>query len=394
MASTKLFLDMRGKSMDGKGSVLIRIYKNGTSTTVSTGVRVAPENWIDSKVRNVPGEDALNVKLAEQRTVLDRSIALLSLEESFETMTASEVKREILSDRRKNIRSHTVKELFFEYIETGALKEGTKEIYMNTLKKIIAFSNENVKISSINLKWIRSFDQFLSEKQGINGRAIYMRSLRAVCNYARHIGEVTSYPFDNFRIKQEETMKRNIPVEVLREFYCAPVSERDEMYRDYFFLMFFLIGINVKDLLLAKKSQIVGERLEYIREKTNKKYSIKLEPEAIALIVKHSGEGIYLLDAMDHCVHHKSFAREINESIRNIGKSAENGKGILPDITTYYARHTWATLAHELGISSDIISMALGHSPTNKTTFIYIKPDISKVDEANRKVIDFFFSQP
>ena len=63
---------------------------------------------------------------------------------------------------------------------------------------------------------------------------------------------------------------------------------------------------------------------------------------------------------------------------------------IVPNISSYWARHTWSTIAHKLNISSDVIAMALGHSPVNRTTFIYIKPEQSKVDEANRKVIDYF----
>lgn len=65
---------------------------------------------------------------------------------------------------------------------------------------------------------------------------------------------------------------------------------------------------------------------------------------------------------------------------------------LIPGITTYYARHTWATLAYEAGVPVDVISQALGHSMGNKTTLIYIKPDQDKVDKANRLVIDRFFT--
>ena len=176
------------------------------------------------------------------------------------------------------------------------------------------------------------------------------------------------------------------------------------------FLMFFLIGINIIDLLTAKKSQFDGERLDYVRTKTHKKYSIKVEPEAKMLIDKYAGTGEYLVDALDHCKHYSSFMHEMNDALKTITKVVqeeipEEGNlfaephiitkvvPLIPDITTYYSRHTWATLAHEIGISSDIISLALGHSPANRTTFIYIKPDQSKVDDANRKVIDYFFGK-
>lgn len=408
MASTKFFLDMRGKSKDGKGSLLIRILHNGSSTTVSTGIRVSPLNWNGQMIIKLPGAEALNATLQDKKSFIDKSIAVLSLEDDFHRKTAAELKADIIGGKQKMYHGHLISDVFKEYIDTGNLKEGTKKIYRQTLKKVIAFGGENAKVESINLKWLRSFDSFLAKSQGYNGRAIFLRSLRAVMNYAVHTKITTQYPFDSFQIKQEETRKRNISIEDLRKLYHFPVSKTTEKYRDYFFLMLFLIGINTIDLLLAKKSQVIDGRLEYTRAKTHKRYSIKLYPEAEALIKKYEGKGDYLLEAMDHCKNYVSFGREINDALKLIGHEeieleylddlfsepieVKKVHPVIPGLTTYYARHTWSTLAHEIGVSSDVISMALGHSPTNRTTFIYIKPDQSKVDEANKRVIEYLLT--
>ena len=296
--------------------------------------------------------------------------------------------------------------MFDEYIRNGGLKPGTIEIYRQTMKKIQAFSGDKFYIEDMNLAWLRSFDSELSTTQSINGRSIYLRALRAVLNYARNNDIRFSYPFKNFQIKSEPTQKRSVSVEQLREFMCYPTNKVNNAMRDYFFLMFFLIGINVKDLLLARKSQIVNGRLEYVREKTMKRYSIKIEPEAEELLTRYAGKDEYLLEAMDHCVHYKSFARKINESLNDIGPTEmvqvdsygdlfrnavfeERRVPLIEGITTYYSRHCWATYAYEIGIPVDVISQALGHSFGNRTTLIYIKRDQEKVDEANRKVIDY-----
>ena len=113
---------------------------------------------------------------------------------------------------------------------------------------------------------------------------------------------------------------------------------------------------------------------------------------------------------MEHYVYYKSFLKAMNSALKNIGtigneytcvptinklptlfdeEPQKHLVPIVPNISTYYTRHSWATIAAELDISSDVIAMALGHSPVNKTTFIYIKPDPGKVDIANRKVIDY-----
>lgn len=408
MATTRLYLDLRSKAKDGKGSVIVQLRHNYSSATFPTGIRLFPYEWNSKRqqVINCPSAELYNAKLQNEKGRIDRAVALLSMEESsFDIMTASELKKKIPSEQAKLSRGHLLVDLFTEYLEDGDLKEGTKEIYRITQNKVVAFSGSKFRIEDVSLKWLRAFDKYLSQTQSVNGKSIYLRALRAVCNYALHNDIEFSYPFRNFQIKSEPTRKRSVSIEEFRALRIHPVEPYIERYRDYFFLMFYLIGINVKDLLLAKKSQIVDGRLEYIREKTGKKYSIKIEPEAQILLDKYQGKGEYLLEAMDHCVHYKSFAREINEALQKIGNRvvteipsmnlfAEPAVSVeveplVPNITTYFSRHCWATFAYEKGISMDIISQALGHSFGNKTTLIYVKPNPSKVDEANRIVLDY-----
>lgn len=61
---------------------------------------------------------------------------------------------------------------------------------------------------------------------------------------------------------------------------------------------------------------------------------------------------------------------------------------IEPKLSTYYARHTWATIAAKLGVSREIIAQCLGHTWADVTS-IYIAPDVSAQDAAIKKVADF-----
>lgn len=388
MAALKFYLDLRGKAKDGKGSVLIILSHNNTSTSIATGVRLLPDEWDSRKKMIVAKQDAvaLNANLQTQKTGLEKLIAVLSLREDYADMTASEIKRAILGEKPKEQRRHLLGELFSEYIRTGSLKPKTVEIYNITLKKVIAFSGTDMKIEDVTYSWLRSFDKYLSQTQSINGRSIYLRALRSVCNYARKSNIQFRYPFQDFHIKTEETIKRSVSVETLRRFLSVPVSEKESVYRDYFLLMFYLIGINAKDLLLARKSQVVEGRLYYTREKTRKKYSIKIEPEAQILLDRYAGED-YLLEAMDHFKYYKSCLKVINKSLKKIGNS------MIPNATTYFTRHCWATFAGEIGIPIDVISQALGHSLGSRTTLVYIRQDPSKVDRANRAVIDYLWAK-
>ncbi|MBQ3949681.1 MAG: site-specific integrase [Bacteroidales bacterium] len=387
MATTKLYLDLRGKAKDGKGSVLILLYHNFTTTSFSTGIRIAENEW-DRKTQraiNVNGADAINASLQQKKCKIDRAIAVLSLNEGFDNYTAAEIKHEISEHRVRRPLYHKLVDLFQDYVNHNDLKEGTKEIYRITLRKIAVFAGDAVRIEDVDYIWVRNFDCFLAQTQSVNGRSIYLRALRSVCNHARKSGILFKYPFDSFKIKAEPTMKRSMGVTVFRSLMSCSVSEKTSKYRDYFLLMFFLIGINIKDLLFARKSQIDKGRLEYIREKTHKKYSIKIEPEAQILLDRYEGKD-YLLDAMDSFKHYKSFLKAMNKHLQSI---EYEGGNLIPEVTSYFTRHCWATFAFEIGIPVDTISQALGHSFGNRTTLIYIRQDQSKVDEANRRVIDY-----
>lgn len=408
MTTTKFLLDLRGKAKDGKGSILIRIWNSFSSTTISTGVRVSPDNWDGKEVINHPNSSALNASINEEKAKIDRAIAALSFQDNYSLMTASEIKNAITAEKPIKPLGHSIFNLFKEYMETGDLQEGSKHLYRSAMKKIVSFSGPNTMIENMDFKWLRSFDTFLSKTQTMNGKAIYLRHLRAVMNYAIRSGITCPYPFAQYKIKQAPTNKRSVSVEKLREFYNYPCRQSQRRYRDYFFLMFYLIGINAKDLLMAKPDAIRNGRFEYQRSKTHKAYSIKVEPEANELINRYHGKN-YLLEVMDHCTDYRNFLHKMNDTLGMIGPETKEEvftddlfsepqniiktEPIIPGITSYWARHTWATMAYELDLPIDVVSQALGHSMGNRTTLIYIKQDIRKVDKANRAVIDYFLEK-
>lgn len=405
MATTKFYLDLRGKAKDNRGSILISIFHNKTTATIPTGVRVQPNEWDGDRVVRRPDSSILNAKLSKRRFEIDSAIAAVSLAESYDYMTATQIKHLVCGEKEIKDR-HLISVLFDEYVQQD-LSDGTKTIYKTTKNKVLGFGGQKCRMETVTVKWLYDFEKYLTKTQkSANGRAIYLRHFRAVCKYAVKTGVIPVCPFDNFHIKSEPTAKRCIELERFQKFMTYPTTPKNEMYRDYFMLLFYLVGINTVDLLTAKKESVINGRLEYDRQKTHKHYSIKIEPEAQVIIDKHSGKGEYLLDALDHCKWYRSFAHQRNDALKEIGDVIEEeipdpdnlfGEpkierkvlSVIPNISTYYARHSWATFAAELDISSDVIAQALGHSNNNRVTMIYIKPNQQKVDDANRLVIDY-----
>ena len=113
------------------------------------------------------------------------------------------------------------------------------------------------------------------------------------------------------------------------------------------------------------------------------------------IINRYRGKG-YLLDIMDTFVDYKNFLHRMGIALKQIGGMERTGRGgkkvrtpLFTELSSYWSRHTWAAIAAGLDIPKENISEALGHSIGSEVTSIYIKFDRKKVDEANRKVIDF-----
>ena len=161
-------------------------------------------------------------------------------------------------------------------------------------------------------------------------------------------------------------------------------------------------GINMKDLANLTPANYIDGRIEYRRAKTGKLYSIKVEPEAAEIIERYKGKK-HLLSPFDRYKSHTNYLIHLNEGLRRIGPIEVDANGkpkytknhlpimkpIEKEITSYWGRYSWATYAADLDIPKDTISEALGHVHGSKITGVYIKFSRDKIDEANRKVIDY-----
>lgn len=282
--------------------------------------------------------------------------------------------------------------LFVDYMAEFAatrLKESTRVLYRITRDKVLLY-DKSATFSTINYKWLQGFEKELLKTLTINGTSINLRNIRAVFNWAITEEYTDCYPFRKFKIRQEKTKKRNLKIDELRNLrdaYCEPCIE---IYRDLFMLSFYLCGINAGDMLMCKK--LVNGRFVYHRQKTGKLYDIPVMPEAMEIIKKYKGKN-WLLSPLDTYKDYHDFLHHWNRGLRHIGQTYMEGKGyqgeqMFSELTTYWARHTFASIAAEIDIPRETIALCLGHSWTDVTD-IYIDYDLKKIDKAVRKVIDY-----
>jgi integrase len=204
------------------------------------------------------------------------------------------------------------------------------------------------------------------------------------------------YPFNDYKIKHQETRHIDLTVEQTRQLATYPLTEAHICkYRDIFMLMLYLRGINAADLFTAKKTQIIDGRLEYYRRKTGAFTSVKIEPEAKAIIDKYSGQ-IYLIDIAEKWQDPKNYLRAMDKGLKKIGpvtygkQGRKTYEGLFTRISSNSARHTWGSLIYDLGYSIDTASEGLTHKYGSRTTNIYVhKRQRKMVDMANRELIDY-----
>lgn len=393
MKNLKLYLDTRRTDAKGTAVVKIRLIKDRVAAYISTDIRLTPEQW-DSELGLVvkhPRAKNLNVFLANE--LLQVEDILMENKEEFRTLSATEVMRQVQAQRNPE-KLGAPKDLFYpfavKFMESKE-KTRTKEIYAATLSRLKDYTDyyDELRFTDITIDWLKNFDKFLQRySPSANARAIHLRNIRAVFNAAIDEELITHYPFRKYKIKTEETVKRSLTVRQLARLFLYEPKPYAEKYLDMFKLMFYLIGINTVDL--AGLTEIRSGRIEYHRAKTNRLYSIKVEPEALEIIKKYIGEKDKLLNVFEDRDTYQSFGRLMNLALHEIGKEMDGRSRVktYSNLTTYWARHTWATIAAELDIPKETIAKALGHGG-REVTDVYIRFDDKKIDKANRQVIDY-----
>lgn len=402
MAKIKFVLDMRERK-DGSNKVMLSFIHKGFRKQAALGIKIHPENWdaeqclVTSKEKN---HRHINQRLQFFRSaaegVILRHYGLNSDGATiYADLEAALFPDKVEEKKEEAAAANTLLEVAKRF--TAMKKESTRLTYERTVKHLEAFISKgqtNV-LDEVNKSWLTAFDNYLAESNpSPNARALHFRNLRAIFNYAIDEELTANYPFRRFKIKTVKTDKRSLSVAVLRQVFTYPIEDWQEQYRDMFKLSFMLMGINFADMLNLKRSDMREGRIVFNRHKTARLYSMKVEPEARVLIEKYAGTD-HLLSIMDGRKDYLQYVRQTNNALRKIGDCDRSGLGgkkthhaICPELSTYWARHTWATIAASLDIPKETIAAALGHGG-NTVTDIYIDFDRRKVDEANRKVLDW-----
>ena len=387
---------------------MLRLTKSGKRKYVSLGLSVEERFWDFKKntpKRNCPDRDAILSVIERKSKQYREQITQFKVEGKDYTL-------ETLVQRVEN----PVRQMNFgEYLDyfIQQLKEENRLGYAESFKglksSLIRYCDSlDFQFTHIDQQWLKGYEMFLirsGKKENTIG--IRFRSLRVIYNKAvsEKLVKREYYPFDDFKVSKfhEQTMKRAISKEDIKriiELDLRTVTTYHSPYlslgRDLFLFSYLSCGINLTDMARIRYCDIFEGRLSYHRQKTGKLISFQLQPMALKIIEKYrkpeARQDDYVFPILDRKVH--KTAIQIRDKVRKANKAANKALhrigeklGIPIDLTTYVARHSYATVLKRSGVSTAIISESLGHS-SEKVTQIYLDSfENSQIDEAMKNLL-------
>ena len=296
-------------------------------------------------------------------------------------------------------------------------KIGTAESYKYTFNSLAEFSQTKKKceadkltFDAITADWLNDYEKFkIAKGKSYTTVGIYTRTLRAVFNNAIGVNDIVKdlYPFSQtkndklYKIPSSKKVKKALNSEQLKTLFNVEASnENEQQAKDFWFFSFACNGMNMKDIALLKYSDINEDSFSYYRAKTFDKSAEKTEIKIYltdftkSIISKYgakkkSGFVFNIISQEDTSQKQynkiKNFTRLINDHIKRIAKAND-----LPsDISTYWARHSFATNSMRKGASMEFISEALDHSDISVTkNYLDGFEDKAKKEFAN-SLLDF-----
>ena len=383
---------------NGEHPLMVRIAKSGKKSYRSLGISIHHKYWDFKKnkpKRNYPNREELENLITAKKDEYRKTVLELNITQK--DYTVESLKDKI--SKPKTIK--TVDQVFLEYIDD--LNKSKRMRYAESCKlvhnSLIRFNKHlNIYFSEIDINWLRKYEKWLQARGlAVNTIGIRFRTLRTIYNYAiteKHVSSV-HYPFKAFKVSkyQQATAKRSLTkTNIDKVINYKTVNERKQLAIDIFTFSYLMAGINFVDIANLTTESIIDSRLIYTRKKTGKLIKIPLHAKAVELIEKYyNQESKYVFPILFN--YHKTEqqkANRIHKVITKVNKQLkEVGKELkLPiDLTTYVARHSFATVLKRAGVSTSLISESLGHSSEKVTQFYLDSFENKQFNEAMKHLL-------
>ncbi|MCM1356893.1 MAG: site-specific integrase [Staphylococcus sp.] len=400
MSGTIKVLCYKSKTLsNGEHPLMLCVCKDNKRKYQSLGISIKAEQW-DFK-NNLPNDKCpnreriiilINDRISEiQKIALDKRIA-------GRDFTASTL---IESSKPSNNTKKTVGEYYLAYIENLKHEKRIRYagMYEISYNSFIKFNKHlDIPFSDIDVAWLKRYEAWGKEQNlSISTISTRLRHLRAVFNLAMLEQAIKRecYPFHAYKVSKlsKKTAKRALTKDDIRKVMeYQGNSPMECLAIDIFTFSYLCAGINFIDMAKLKHSNIQENQLIYNREKTKKLIIVPLQNEAQQLIEKYrNGKSPFIFPILS--TFHKTEVQVANRlhkvlaKINNHLKEIGNNLNLPLPLTTYVARHSFATVLKRAGVSTSIISESLGHS-SERVTQIYLDSfDNEQIDNAMKNLL-------
>lgn len=391
MATVNVMLDPPVAGQ-GYGTIVYSVTHQCRTVRIGTSIRLAAEDWDASGCRVVAEgmqslQDRIDSGLVRLRLIIKHLDGLrkdYSVDDIIYRYESGKECASVLSfmDAR-------IAEL------TAAGRQGTARNYTRAKDSLARYLGGNdIPFISLTADFVAGYALYL-EKRGVvrNSVSFYMRILRAVYNSAvRHLLVEQTYPFSDVYTGVDRTRKRAVGETVVSRLFRLDLSRSASLTlaRDMFLFSYCTRGMAFVDMAYLRKDDIRGGSIHYIRRKTGQPLCVRMEPCIRQIVDRYADRSeVYVFPILKSEDPEKTYARYqvalnyYNRQLKQLGRMLHLDSGL----TSYVARHSWATAARNHNIPVSVISAAMGHQ-SEKTTQIYLAMlEDSVIDSANQEII-------
>jgi len=384
---------------NGEHPLMLRIIKARKIKYQSLGISVHPDNWDFTKNEpkpKCPNRDLLQKIILDKKVEFQKEILALNAEQKDYTASS------LVESKTEKHNFETVREFYEELIAnyTKIGRTGNRRTYKASLNCLKRFTGNKLEIlfSDIDIAWLNRYEAWFRQR-GCKETfmSVQFRTLRSAYNkaIAAKVTSSKSYPFTEYKVSKfnVKTKKRALNKEdvmkILTTETINPTPIRI-LARSFFTFSYLCAGVPFVDFANLKPDNIIKGRLSYIRQKTHGNINVTICDQAMEIVEKYATyckEAEYLFPVFDARLHKtpQQKANRINKVCNQVNRELKILAAELDidtEITTYVARHSFATILKRSGVNIGIISELMGHADL-KTTEIYLDGfDEKQIDAA------------
>ena len=406
--TTAIIQDTRIKRQDGTYAIKLRLTYNREQKYYPIGKFLSKEDW-----QTLKSGKHRNKKLKELEiyfaAIENKAVKIIDKMNSFSfpgfinQFNAQAPSKSSVLDALKLRRQEFIAKNSINTAVTFQSTIKSIEEYIKTTKK------KKLSFFDVTPEWLKSYEGWMLATGRSNTTiGMYLRNLRTVVNKAIDDGMLPkeNYPFSKskYRIPSARNIKKALTGKEIKQLmYYSAKTKAEERARDLWLFSYLCNGINTKDIAKLKHKNIDSEHIYFVRSKTehstisNQKLIIVYRLPEINTIIKKWGtknndpEGYVfpILSINDtpekQNAKIKQAVKTINKYTKRIGKEL----GFELSLTTYVARHSFATILKRNDTSIEYISESLGHSNLQTTENYLDSFDDETRAKNQRKLLDF-----